>query len=583
MPGTAKGDGPRRARPVFLFQALRGWSRKDLGGDVAAGLTLAAIAIPEQMATARLGGFSPQVGFYAFVAGSAAFAALGASRSLSAGADSTITPIFAGGLAVLAVAGSPAYAGLAAMLAVMVGVLVLVSGLLRFGWIADLLSAPVMAGFLAGISIHIVITQLPDLLGLPPGHGSVFDRLDAVVANAAGINPISMVLGFAVFVALLLAERLSARIPAALIALALASLATTTLDLGSHGVAVLGALPEGVPRIARPAIAVEELRTLAPLALLVALVVLVQTAATTRAFPGARSASPDVNRDFVGVGAAGVAAGMIGAFPVNASPPRTAIVVETGGRSQMAGLVAATIVLALALLGGRLLADVPHAALAGILLFIAARLLRWQTFLGTFRKAPVEFALIVVTTAAIVTLPIEVGASLGIGLSLLHGLWSSTQAHVVELERIPGTTIWWPPDGGPGGERVDGVLVVAFQAPLSFVNADRFRRQLGALVAARAGSLELVVLEANSVADIDYTAADALSDLMADCRAAGVRFAIARLESVRAQAALARFGLAEKLGRENIFRSVENAIEAWSSQRLRPPAANQTTVEAPAR
>ena len=167
-------------RPILLFRALQGWTRKDLGGDIAAGLTLAAIAIPEQMATARLGDFSPETGFFAFIAGSLAFAVFGASRSLSAGANSTITPIFAGGLALVAVSGSPQYAALAAMLALMVGAIVLASGVLRLGWIADLLSVPVTAGFLAGIAVHIVISQLPELLGLPPGSGDVFSRLAAI-------------------------------------------------------------------------------------------------------------------------------------------------------------------------------------------------------------------------------------------------------------------------------------------------------------------------------------------------------------------------------------------------------------------
>ena len=150
------------------LRALSGWTAKDLNGDLAAGITLAAIAIPEQMATARLGGFQPQIGFFAFVAGSVAFALFGANRHLSVGADSTITPLFAGGLALIATSGSPHYLALAAMLALMVGLLVALSGIFRLGWIADLLSVPVTTGFLAGISVHIIVSQLPGLLGLPP-------------------------------------------------------------------------------------------------------------------------------------------------------------------------------------------------------------------------------------------------------------------------------------------------------------------------------------------------------------------------------------------------------------------------------
>ncbi len=546
-----------------MLPALRGWRWKDLGGDVAAGLTLAAIAIPEQMATSRLGGFSPEIGFFVFIAGSLAFALFGANRYLSAGADSTITPIFAGGLALIAIAGSPHYGALAAMLALIVGVMVMAGGLLRMGWIADLLSVPVTAGFLAGIAVHIVISQLPDLLGLAPGSGSVFERLAAIHADRANISPISIGLGMTSLLVVLACERFNPRIPGALLALALTTLAVTMFGLAGRGVEVLGPLPSSLPAVSLPAVTPEDLRTLIPTALLISLIVMVQTAATTRSFAGPGGA--DVNRDFVGVGAGSILSGLFGGFPVNASPPRTAIVAETGGRSQLAGLLAAALVAALVLFGAGLLANVPQAALAGILFFVALRILRWQTFLSTFRQAPVEFVLIVVTAIAIVALPIEVGVAVGIGLSLLHGLWSATRARVIELERVPGTSIWWPPAGGKG-ERVDGVLVAAFQAPLSFVNAEQFRRDMLAMIAARPVAPHLIVLEASGVADIDYTAARMLSETVSACRGLGVGFSIARLESVRAQNAFARFGLDVQIGADNIFRSAENAVAARAQE-----------------
>lgn len=555
--GQEDGQG---ARPL-LFASLRGWSGKDLGGDALAGLTLAAIAIPEQMATARLGDLSPQAGFLAFMAGAVAFALFGASRSMSVGADSTIAPIFAAGLVLLAQSGSPHYAALAALLALMVGATVAGAGLLRFGWIADLLSVPVTAGFLAGISVHIVVSQLPALLGLPSESGNVFQRLAAVHAGLGEINLYSAAIGTGVFAVIMVCERISARIPGALVALAASSLAVVIFGLPGRGVAVLGTLPPAVPGLHLPAVTFDDMRTLVPLTLLVAIVVMVQTAATTRSF-GSNGSGADVNRDFVGVGAGSLICGLVGAFPINASPPRTAIVVETGGRSQAASLIAAAIVLALVLFGAGLLKNVPQSALAGVLFFVAMRILRWQTFAATLRQAPTEFLLIAATALAIVALPIEIGVAIGIGLSLLRGVWTITQAGMIEFEHVPGTSIWWPPDGEPAGERVEGVLVVAFQAPLSFVNAGRFGRDFRAMVAARAGSLKHVVFEASSVIDIDYTAAQTLCEVIAFCRDAGITFSIARLESVRAQAALARFGIAAQLGHARVFRSVDEAVRA---------------------
>ncbi|PSJ62366.1 SulP family inorganic anion transporter [Mesorhizobium soli] len=561
--GTVSPNG----RPRLLFGAMRGWSWRDFGSDAIAGLTLAAIAIPEQMATARLANLSPELGFLAFIAGAVAFAIFGASRYLSAGADSTIAPIFAGGLVLIAASASPHYAALAAALALMVGIIVCLAGIFRMGWVADLLSVPVTAGFLAGIAVHIVISQLPDLLGLPPGSGSVFQRVAAIWTGWPQVNLASLALGLGVFLLVIVCERISPRIPGALIAIALATLAVVAFGLEQHGVKVLGPLPGMHPGFAFGTLSPDDLRTLVPMALLISVVIMVQTAATTRSFPPPGDESPDVNRDFVGVGAGNLLAGLAGAFPVDASPPRTAIVAATGGRSQVGGLVAAAIVLVLALFGGTLLTHVPQAALAGILLFVALRILRWQTFAETLREARGEFVLIFITALALVALPIEIGVAIGIGMSLLLGIWSMTQASAIELERVPGTSIWWPPVNALKAECVPGVLVVGFQAPLSFVNAEKFKQGFRALVDARAGELKHVVLEASSIIAIDFTAGGVLKDMIAYCRQQGATFSIARLESVRAQAALDRFGISGDLGPDQIFRSVENAIDALPDQR----------------
>ncbi len=548
--------------PWLPFLSLRGWTSKDINGDLVAGITLAAIAIPEQMATARLGGFAPEIGFFAFVAGSVAFAVFGANRHLSAGADSTITPLFAGSLALLATTGSPHYLALAGMLALMVGLIVALSGLLRLGWIADLLSVPVTTGFLAGIAIHIIVSQLPGLLGLPAESGETLRRVGEIVSSLHLTNPYSLALGFGVFAIVFVSERISARIPGALIGVVLATAAVIIFGLADRGVAVLGALPNGLPRAGLPLVSLGDARALVPLALLIAIVVMVQTAATTRSFVPQEGEAPDVNRDFVGVGAGSVAAGLFSAFPINASPPRTAIVAQTGGRSQLASIVAASIVLALGAFGGSLLASVPQAALAGVLLFVAQRILRWQVFANVYRQAPIEFALILITMVAIVALPIQTGVAIGIGLSLLHGIWSATRTQPIELAKVAGTSIWWPPAPPSVGDQLPGVLVAAFQAPLSFVNADRFKLGLRGMIDARRGSAKLVVLEASNIVEIDYTAAQALIETITYCRNQGATFAIARMESLRSQAALARFGIIDLIGPQHVFHSVDDAIRA---------------------
>lgn len=558
---TDQSGAPVRSKPWPLFLSLQSYHPRFITGDLIAGLTLAAIAIPEQMATARLGGFAPQIGFFAFLAGTLAFAALGSNRFLSCGADSTITPIFAGSLALMASAGSPDYALLAAVLAMLVGVLLIAAGIFRLGWIADLLSVPVTAGFLAGISIHILLSQLPGVLGLPVTDGSIPQRIWTLASHLAEANPYTLAIGFGVLGLVAIAEWWDARIPGALIGLVLSSAAVALPGLQGHGVAVLGALDLGSLTFALPLIEPSRFVQLVPLGLIVAAVVMMQTAATTRAFPSDPDEPPDVDRDFVGAGFGSVLAGLVGAFPVDASPPRTATVSETGGRSQLAALTAAAIVALVLMAGGSLLRGIPQAALAGVLLFVGLKIIRFRQIARIARQSPGESLLIGATAAAIIALPIEQGAGIGIALSLLQGLWSTARAQVLVFERVPGTSIWWPASPNLRGEREPGILVAGFQAPLSFLNIYRFRRDLLALRTATPG-LRLIVLEGAGLIEIDFTAAQVLRGIVEDLQESGVDFAIARLESPRAEDGMKRFGILDLLGPGHVFQSAEEACRA---------------------
>jgi sulfate permease, SulP family len=549
-----------------VFRSLSAYRVQFVTHDLFAGLTLAAIAIPEQMATARLGGFTPQIGFFAFLAGSLAFACFGSNRFLSCGADSTITPIFAGGLAVLAASGSPDYSALAAALALMVGLLLVAAGTFRLGWIADLLSIPVTTGFLAGISVHILISQLPAILGLPAPSGPMLSRLAMLAGHLNETNPFTLVIGLGVLAIIAVCERISARIPGALIGLALASAGVALLGLESRGVGVLGAVAVALPAVAIPDIPAGRLASLVTLSLIISVVVMVQTAATTRSFLSDPDEPPDVDRDFVGVGAGSILSGLIGAFPVNASPPRTAVVCETGGRSQLASLVAIAIVIVLLAFGTSLLSRIPNAALAGVLLFVALRIVRVSQIVLIYRQSLSEFLLIVSTSAAIIVLPIEQGVGIGIALSLLHGIWSTTRARVQLFERVHGTSIWWPSSPSLPGEGESGVIVAGFQAPLSFLNAYHFRRDILNALQSSPQKARLIILEATGIVEIDFTAAQVLADLIRRCHADDVDFAIARLESIRAQEAMARFGINELLGPDRQFQSVEEAVRALGKQ-----------------
>jgi SulP family sulfate permease len=568
----AESAGPSEAIPALphkawpVFRSLAGWRPGWLPGDLIAGLTLAAIAIPEQMATARLGGFSPQIGFFAFLAGSLGFAIFGSNRFLSCGADSTIMPIFAGGLALLAVSGSADYQALAVALALMVGVILMAGGIFRLGWIANLLSIPVTVGFLAGIAVHILVSQMPGVLGVASPDGSTLHRILVLAQNLGNANLITICIGFGVLAVIAASEAVSARIPGALIGLVAATAAVVMAGLERKGVTVVGAIPARLPAIALPDIAFASWLRLISLSLLIAIVVMVQTAATTGAFPSDPGQPADVDRDFLGVGAGSIMAGLFGAFPVDASPPRTGIACETGGRSQLSGLFAGSIVLALLAFGATLLRHVPDAALGGVLLFVALRIIRVSQIVAIYRQSPGEFLLIVATAAAIVVLPIEQGVAIGISLSLLHGIWSTTRAQLVVYERVPDTTIWWPSSPALKGERDPNVIVAGLQAPLSFLNASYFRSGLLHLLKASTVKPKLLVIEASGIPDVDFTAAQVLLDLIGICNADGIEVAVARLESLRAQNAFARFKIYDALGHDRVFHSVDQAIRTLDQE-----------------
>jgi sulfate permease, SulP family len=543
----------------------QGGANEGLARSLLTGLTLAAVTIPQQMATAKLGGFELQIGFYAFIAATIGFAIAGASRVLTAGIDSTTMPIFAGTLAALAVPGGPSLVSTAVTLALLVGIFLVTGGLLRLGWVADLLSIPVVTGFLAGIAVHIAVSQLPSLFGFSLPATDMFGRIAGVAARLSEINPYSTAIGLAVFLITVVSAQISGRIPGTLIALVLATASVMVFDLQRRGVAVIGPLPGGLPRLVMPDLRIDDLRQLLPLALLISLIVMMQTAVVSQSFPDPGGKPINLNRDFFGIGIANLVSGLAGATPVNASPPLTSVVRDSGGVSQAGPLTAAAIVLAFVLFGGGLLAHVPEAALAGVLFSVALHLVRFGVIRAVARQAPTEFALICITTAAIVILPIQAGVAIGVGLSLLHGVWMTIQTRPIEFQRIPGTTVWWPPEPGKPGEFHPDTLVIGFQAPLLFTNADIFQQGVRRLVARETRPVSLVVLEAGGIANVDYTAAEALRAVIDGCKAAGKQFAIARLESVRAREALERFGILAQLGPDRLFHSVDDAVRSLAA------------------
>jgi MFS superfamily sulfate permease-like transporter len=358
----------------------------------------------------------------------------------------------------------------------------------------------------------------------------------------------------------LLAARVNERIPGALIGLIASAFAVWLLDLGHRGVSVLGALPVAPPVMTLAFPSWGEFMRLLPLSLIVALVCMMQTAAVVQSFPAAPGRQESVSRDFAAVGVGSILAALFGAFAVNSSPPRTAIVAESGGRSQLAGLLAVAFVAVLALLAAGAFAFVPHAALSGVLVYIGTRIFRVRLMRLIYRQNRHEILLVGASAALVVILPIETGVSMSIVLSLLHSIYIIARPHCTELARVPNTTVWWTLGKGEDGEHVPGILVFALGAPVNFINAKYMLAGLMKAIAAMGSPCRLVVIEASGVIDVDFTGAQILRQAIDDLRRRGTDVALARLESERAARAAVRTGLIDALGADHVFRSVEEAI-----------------------
>ncbi|KJE22498.1 sulfate permease-like transporter, MFS superfamily [Frankia torreyi] len=544
-----------------IIPTLRGYRAAWLGRDLAAGLTLAGVAVPEQVATAGLAGAPAWAGLYAFVAGSLMFAVLGRHPQLSVGADSTIAPLLAAAAATVGSPGSPPYVQSLAILAVMVGLLVTAVGLLRLGWVSQFLSTPVVTGVLAGIAVQILVRQLPAVLGVPGEGTNTIGRLRAVAGRLGHTNGWAVAIAAFVLAVIVAGERLDRRIPGALLGVIGSTVAVAWLGLGSRGVETVGPVQAGLPTVGLPSAPWSEVRHLLPAALVVTFLCVIQTAATERGAAPAPGTAGDFDRDLVAVGAGSLLAGLGGSFAVNASPPRTAIVVATGGRTQVCAVVAAGLTLGFVTGAAGVLRNLPQAALGAILVFVASRLLR-ITELRTIRRFDrLEYALAVVTTAAVALVGVEQGVIVAMVLALADRTWRAARPADVVLGREPGTDHWIPVDVGQPTEQVPGVVVYLLYGPLWYGNADHTAARIRDLVDAARSPVHAFVLDAGGISDIDYTAAQTLRDLLHRLRRRGVTVGIAR-SSHLVHHDLVHAGLLAALGPDRLFMTVEDAVVA---------------------
>ena len=550
-----------------LLPTLWGYKKSWLAPDLTAGLTLVAIAIPEQMATAHLANMPAVAGFYAFIAGSVLFALLGPHRQMSVGADSTIAPVFAAGVAAVAATGSAAYTHLVSTTALVVGALLVVAGLLRFGWIADFFPQPVVTGVLAGIGVEILVKQVPTVLGLPGGGTTTIGRLRAVVDQIGKFNGWAFGIAAVVLAIVIVAEKVDHRVPGALIGVVGTTAVVAGAGLKGHGVKVVGPVKAGLPSFGVPSTSLHQLGSIMAMVVTVAFLCVVQTAATARSTAAAQPKAEDFNMDLVAVGAGSLLAGLAGSFTVDSSPPRTAVVASAGGKSQAASLVAAAAVVVVLAFATGLLKDMPEATLGAVLVFVATRLFHVDELRKVLSFGWFEFTLLLITVVVVVFIGVEQGVVAAALLALAQRTRLAARPQDAVLGREPGTDHWIPVDIGRPTEQVPGVLVYLIYAPLWYANASHVVERVRNAPATEPSPVHALVLDATAISDIDYTGAKALGQLFSQLRSDEVTVGVARA-SHTVHHDLKHAGVLQQVGPEHIFASVEEAVSALAAPKV---------------
>jgi SulP family sulfate permease len=547
----------------WIPPTLREYRASWLGADVLSGLTLVAVALPSQMATAQLANLPVVVGLDAFVAGSVLYAILGTKRSLAVGADSTIAPVLAVGVASVAAAGTPGYAPAMALTALLVGAVLVVLGLCRLGWISEFLSTPVITGVLAGIAVEIVVRQIPIILGISDTGTTTIGRIRGTINQLDHTNLWSVGIAIVVLVIIVTAARINFRLPGALFGLVLSIVAVKVFGLATnHGVAVIGAVHGGLPQVRLPSGSWGQLRRLFGTVVTVAFLCVVQTAATVReSGVGPTATARDFDRDLIGIGAGSVASGLLGAFAVDASPPNTAITTASGTRSQLTNTMSAVVVLGVVLVLTAPLTYLPLATLSATLIFIAAKLFRVSELRRIFRFDYLEFALAATALLVVALAGIEQGVLVAMFLSLADRTWRSFRPRDTVLGREPGTDRWIPVDIGHPSEQVPGLLVYLVYAPLWYANADYLRLRIRHLLDAASDPVHTVVLDADGMSDIDYTGLQVLRELVGELDQRGIAIGIARASHL-VHYDLKQGAILQRLGPDHLFVSVEDAVTA---------------------
>jgi len=557
---------PPRKRVVRRFfpliDQLADYRRAWLSVDILAGLSVAAVALPTAIAYPAIAGLPPQTGLYAAILPPIGYALFGPSRQLMVGPDTATTVVLASVLLGLGVMAPEERVATAAALALAVGLCCVAAGIIGFGIIANFLSRPVLMGFLSGVALDLFVGQLDRLTAVPIVSGGLVRPLLEFIGKLDQLNPTTLAVGLGLFLALRLLRRYAPRLPGPLLAIAAGILLAYAFDLQSHGVRLIGAVASALPRFVLPLPGPVDMRELALGTLAILLVSFGSGIVTARSFGAKNHYHVDANRELIGFGAANIASGLFGGFPVTSSDSRTAVNDAMGGRTQLAGLAAAAGLLAAVLFLGDLLAYLPEAALGAVIASAAVDLVDLRGFKSLWRLSRIELFIALIALCGVLGLGILTGVTVAIGATLAHLLWQASKPRDALLGRIPGRDGLYKLHRHLNAEPIPSLVIYLPQSALIFFNVEYISRRLLKSARRLHGSGTWLILDASAINHIDTTAVAVLEEVHGELVQQGITFGIAELQS-QPRNMIERSGLAQRIRPDMLFPSAEAAAEAF--------------------
>jgi MFS superfamily sulfate permease-like transporter len=527
-----------------------------------AGITLAALGIPEVMGYTKIIGTPVITGLYTLLLPVLVFALFGSSRHLVVSADSATAALIAAALGYVSAAGNPSkYVALTSLTALVAAGILLLARVLRLGFLADFLSRTVLVGFLSGVGIQVALGELHAMLGIEKsGHGLI-QQLLFTFRHLPQTNLASLFIAITVLAIIIGFEFFAPRFPGGLVAVIAMTAASAFFHWSNYGVRVVGAVPSGLPRLGLPDVAWSDVVIVLPVAFSCFIVILAQSAATSRAYAVRYHESFDQNLDLVGLALANAAAGCSSTFVVNGSPTKTAMVDTAGGRSQWSHVTTATLVLVVLLFFTGPLAFLPEPVLAAIVFMIGVKLIDYKGLAEIRRSKSREFALALVTAATVVLIGVEQGIILAAVLSLLHHVSRSYRPHTAVVVH-DDTDHWRMEDAAVSRMAEPGLVMFWFGADLFYANAGFFSERVRGLVAGSPSPVRWVAIDATAITDIDFSASRAVLELQQDLDKAGIALALV-VREVRHHEKWERLGLIDLIGSDRIFASRRDCLEAY--------------------